>query len=91
MRRAAKRDTSEPEVIDTLERLGWSVGRWSAKGAPDLVIAKDHWLFLVECKTGKGKLTEDQQAWHARWRGLKPIILRDATEARNFHNALLQR
>jgi Holliday junction resolvase len=91
MRRAAKRDTVEPEVKQTLQRLGWSVAQISQKGAPDLVIGKGHFLFLVECKTGNGKLTEDQQDWHARWRGLKPIILRDATEALNFHNALLQK
>ncbi len=90
MRRAAKRDISEPEVIETLERLGWSVEQLSGKGTPDLLIGRGHHLCLIEAKTGKRKLNEHQIKWHSAWKGPKPLIFRDATDVLNFHNSLLR-
>jgi hypothetical protein len=81
-RRAAKRDTSEQAIVDTLKACGWSVVPHSSKGAPDLIIGKHGSLMLwVECKTGKRKLNPDQVKWHAAWNGSKPHVLRSVDDA----------
>lgn len=82
MRRAAKRDRNELEIVQALRKMGWSVEYLSGCGTPDLVIGRSGLvLLLVEIK-GKGKkLTPDQVQWHAQWRGPKPIIVRSVDEA----------
>lgn len=53
---AKRRDTSEPAIIDALERAGFDV--WQ-RDEPDLMVRKTSWapglVQLLECKTGKGK------------------------------------
>jgi hypothetical protein len=66
--------------IDTARLGGWKVchfrpgltqrGRWITavqgdKGCPDLILAKDGRVLLVELKTDKGKATKEQVAWLA--------------------------
>jgi hypothetical protein len=68
--RQAKRDASEPAIIETLEALGYSVLRLSVPHGPDLLAAKKGGkpeLLLAECKTGKGKLRPGQQKFAERW------------------------
>jgi len=79
--RQAKRDQSEPAIIETLESLGYSVLRLSVKDGPDLVAAKKGVVcvnndgtnlygpevLFIECKTGKGKLRPGQQKFAERW------------------------
>jgi hypothetical protein len=87
MRRAAKRDVEEEIIVGVLRRLGWSVLRISDKGAPDLLIGRDQTtLVLVEVKTGKGKLTPDQERFHAAWQGPAPLIFRSSDDAVAFHH-----
>ena len=85
MRRAAKRDICEREIIDALEAHGVSVTQLSQEGVPDLLCSyKGRW-FLVEVKSAKGKLTEEQadfmskhDAWVsvARTKGDVDLIVR---------------
>jgi hypothetical protein len=75
--RQAKRDASEPAIIETLEALGYSVLRLSVKDGPDLIAAKAwDWssanrykpdVLFIECKTGKAKLKPGQQKFAERW------------------------
>ena len=60
MRKAAKRDANEREIIDALEAHGVSVTQLSQEGVPDLLCSYRGRWFLVEVKSEKGKLTEDQ-------------------------------
>jgi Holliday junction resolvase len=60
LRRAAKRDSTEPEIIKALEAHGCGVTQLSQEGVPDLICSYNGRWFLVECKSEKGKLTEDQ-------------------------------
>ena len=61
VRKAAKRDAVEREIIEALEAYGVAVTQLSQKGVPDLLCSYDGRWFLVEVKSAKGKLTEDQQ------------------------------
>jgi Holliday junction resolvase len=90
-RHAAKRDASEPEIVDAFERLGWSVLQISKKGAPDLVVGLWAHLVLVECKSDKGKLTKHQVTFNQGWKGPQPVILRNAEDVVQFHYAVVGR
>ena len=82
MRRAAKRDISEPEIVSTLERCGFSVFRMDQP--VDLLVGFRGQTYLVECKTGKGKLTVGQAQFIEQWRGHPVQVLRDAQEAMDW-------
>ena len=66
------------KVIDRAKAMGWRVfhprpartsqgwrtaGQGTPKGFPDCVIAQDGVLLLVELKSQKGKLTDEQKDW----------------------------
>lgn len=76
MRRAAKVDANQAEIVDALRRVGASVQPLHAVGAgvPDLLIGYRSMNYLVEVKDGSKppsarKLTEKQAEWHKLWRG----------------------
>lgn len=86
MRRAAKRDVSEPEIVSTLRQCGFSVYRLDRPA--DLLVGFRGRCWLVEAKTGKtgyGKsLNENQQAFSEEWRGPPIVILRSAQDAMDW-------
>lgn len=83
MRRAAKRDISEPQIVSTLIQFGFSVYRLNQP--VDLLVGFRGRNYLVECKTGKkgyGKgLNENQQEFADGWRGSKVITLHSVDDA----------
>jgi len=77
MRRAAKIDANQPEIVDALRSFGCSVQSMAAigKGCPDL-LAWSPWVGaqLLEIKDGAKPpsaqaLTPDQIRFHAKWGG----------------------
>lgn len=80
MRQAAKRDISEPAIVDALEATGWTVTRLSMKDGPDLLIGRAGVTELVECKTGRKKVRPGQGEWHARWRGRPVRVMRNSLD-----------
>jgi len=80
MRRAARRDISEKDIIDALLRLGWSVQRVNAKDDPDLVIGKNGRTYHAEVKTGNAKLRPGQVRFAADWRGHRVLVLRNVDD-----------
>lgn len=50
MRRAAKRDESEPAIVKALEAVGASVQRLNAGGVPDLLVGWRGKMWLLEVK-----------------------------------------
>lgn len=69
MRHAAKRDDSEPGIIQALELAGWTVIPISDTGAPDLLCCRRGVIKLLECKTEGRGLTPAQQKTFARIQG----------------------
>ena len=66
MRRAAKRDYAESDIVTALEEAGAVVTRLSQEGIPDLLVLHPSGLFMLfEVKTGKGKLTKAQKEFNA--------------------------
>ena len=76
MRRAARIDSNQPEIVQALRDVGASVALTHQLGGgfPDLVVGYRANNFLIEIKDGskppsKRQLTEDEKDFHAAWRG----------------------
>ena len=70
MRRAAKVDKNQAEIVAALRRAGVKVCSLArcGGGIPDLLAHRaGHGFALIECKTKHGDLTPAQRAWHALW------------------------
>lgn len=81
MRRAAKIDDNQREIVSALRRVGCSVQSLAGvgKGVPDLVVGFRKRNFLLEIKDGskspsKRKLTPDEQNFHSMWKGQVVIV-----------------
>lgn len=69
--KAAKVDDTQREIVAALRRIGAVVQLLHkvGQGCPDLLIGYQGANFLMEVKSGKGKLNELQAEWHENWRG----------------------
>lgn len=74
MRRAAKVDRNQDEIVGALRAAGATVQSLAAigKGVPDLLCAFRDGMYLLEVKDGAKvpsarALTDDQVRWHAAW------------------------
>ena len=81
MRRAAKVDANQTEIVNALRQVGASVQSLAAtgKGVPDLLVGFRGVNWLLEIKDGRKvksarKLTEDQVVWHQTWRGRVYVV-----------------
>jgi Holliday junction resolvase len=76
MRRAAKIDANQTDLVEAFRRLGCSVLSLAAvgKGVPDLLVATRGITWLVEVKMPKGKETPDQVDFATNWQGCRAIV-----------------
>lgn len=82
MRRAAKRDTSEPPIINALRAVGATVYQISSPGIPDLIVGFRSVTYLLEVKTKKwSKLTPLQSEFMDTWDGGTVAKVRTPDEA----------
>ena len=75
MRKHGRKDGNHDEIVAAMRRVGCFVQSLASigDGCPDLLVADDDSYFLIEVKGPKGKLTEDQVAFIADWRGVVHI------------------
>ena len=76
MRRAAKIDANQPEIVAALRKAGATVALLSrvGDGVPDLVVGYRGRNFLIEVKDLNApkkdrELRDNQAEWHAAWKG----------------------
>lgn len=77
MRRAAKVDDNQAEIVRNLRKLGASVEPALARcgsGCPDLLVGYDGRTFILEVKQPGAQLTQDERKWHEAWRGQVAIV-----------------
>jgi hypothetical protein len=84
MRRAAKRDLIEQDIVALLRVNGWSVQPLSLANGPDLLLGRGDVTSLAEVKTGNKKLRPGQAEWHANWRGSPVLVWRSVADAEAF-------
>lgn len=87
MRRAAKVDGNQGQIVEGLRSVGASVEplHQVGKGVPDLLVGYRGQNHLLEVKDGskrpsEQRLTPDQVKWHARWSG-RVVVVRSLGEA----------
>ena len=88
MRRAAKIDSNQVEIVAALRRAGAVVQSLAAvgNGCPDLLVGFLGRTFLMEIKDGaKVKsaqaLNPEQVSWHQSWRGGSLSVVTSITDA----------
>ncbi|MBF7685930.1 hypothetical protein I2F17_08890 [Acinetobacter sp. B10A] len=81
MRRAAKVDANQTEIVKALRQIGCTVEHLHSvgRGCPDLLCGKNGINYLLEVKDGQKvksqrKLTSDQVVWHQSWRGRVYVV-----------------
>ena len=81
MRRAAKVDDNQSEIVATLRYVGCSVTSLASlgRGCPDIVVGYNGVNFLFEIKDGKKcpsrrKLTPEEKKWHESWKGQVAVV-----------------
>lgn len=81
MRRAARIDANQPEIIRTLEEMGCTVQDLSrvGEGCPDILVGVCGRNILMEIKDGsrvasERKLNKRQREWFANWRGQRMVV-----------------
>ena len=95
MRKAARIDRNQPEIVDALRKRGASVAllHTAHDGIPDLLVGYKGKNFLLEVKDGMKppsgrKLTECQVVWHREWSGQAAIVTsKEEAIALVFHEA----
>lgn len=71
MRRIARTDANQPDIVAGLRAAGVSVEplHYAGRGVPDLLVGRAGCNYLIEVKAADGLLTPDQVAWHTAWAG----------------------
>lgn len=88
MRKAAKVDANQAEVVEALRTVGATVQSLAAVGVgvPDLLVGFRLKTYLLEVKDGKKppskrELTPDQILWHIDWNGGPCVVVTSVGEA----------
>jgi hypothetical protein len=81
VRRAARVDKNQGDIVAALRAIGCTVAITSAIGAgfPDLVVARNRRNWLIEVKDGDlcpsaRELTPDQLQFHTTWAGQIDVV-----------------
>lgn len=95
MRRAAKVDANQAQIVDALRSCGASVQplHMVGSGVPDLLVGYRGRTALIEIKDGSlppsaRRLTDDQMAWHSQWRGGTLAVVIDVESAVRVLNTI---
>ena len=78
-RYAKNRDTNEREIVDGLRAMGARVVQIDRP--VDLLVGYRRKTFLLEVKSGKGRLTALQAEFFDAWAGGTAVIVRSLEEA----------
>jgi Holliday junction resolvase len=94
MRRAARTDANQNDIVEALRDVGATVAITSGLGSgfPDIVVGFREVNYLIEIKDGskppsKRRLTPDEQDFHDLWRG-SVHIANDTDEALKIIGAI---
>lgn len=86
MRRAARRDANEGDIIKAMREAGAYVKVINDEGLFDLLVSYRGETLLIECKDGAKppsarRLTESEQKFHDEWPGSDLYIVNSVEEA----------
>jgi hypothetical protein len=86
MRRAARRDDNEQDIIKAMREAGAYVKQINDEGLFDLLVSYRGETLLIEVKDGAKppsarRLTEAEQKFHDEWPGFNLYIVKSVEEA----------
>lgn len=94
MRRAARRDAAERDIITALEKAGATVHQLSGKDIPDLLVGARGHTYLLEVKSRivaedkgrkprvrEGEASDGQKKLHESWKGGTISVIHDPGQA----------
>jgi Holliday junction resolvase len=83
VRKIGRTDTGQREIVQALRDIGASVEVLSGvgNGCPDLLVGWRRQNYLLEVKSEKGSLTQDQVRWWRLWGGDPPYLVRNVSDA----------
>lgn len=83
MRRDARVDTNQPDIVDALRAVGATVQHLHmvGGGCPDLLVGFRMQNYLLEVKTERGSMNQQQWDWATTWRGGGVHIVRSVEDA----------
>ena len=79
MRRAARTDANQAEIIESLRKIGARV--YYIKEPVDLLVGFRNKSVLLEVKVEGGRITKQQARFIAEWNGCPCHLVRDSREA----------
>ena len=93
MRRRARVDNNQKEIVAGLRAAGYAVLHLHAVGGgcPDLLVSSRRHMRLMEVKEAKGVLTPCQVEFFEEWKGVRPAIVRSVEDAIGAMTALDER
>jgi len=76
MRKAARVDTSQAEIVAVLRRAGCNVLSLATlgRGVPDLLVGAHGKLILLEVKAERGRLNPEQIRFKEAWRHCVHVV-----------------
>lgn len=77
MRRRARVDVNQPQIVDAFRKLNYSVLHMHTlgRGAPDILVGKRGHSYPVEIKaSSRDRLTADEEAFWSGWLGSLLLI-----------------
>lgn len=77
---ARRRDANEKAICDALRRVGATIVRINAAGAPDMLVGFRGANTLMEIKSEHGLIRANQAAWRSGWAG-QVVVVRTEEEA----------
>jgi len=95
VRRAARTDANQTQVVSALRAAGAKVQDLSSvgQGVPDLLCQYEGTFYLIEVKDGQKppsqrKLTDDQVKWHEEWKCAFLGVVENPEQALKFIGAI---
>lgn len=79
----SRQDQNHSQIVKDLRLLGYQVHEMKSVGGgfPDILVARNGHMCLVEIKTDDGKLNDKQKKWHNEWQGPKVAVVRSTEQA----------
>ena len=76
MRRAARVDANQAEIVEALRQVGASVQLLHrvGGGCPDILVGYRGQNWLMEIKLPTGRVRQGQREWHQQWRGHVAVV-----------------
>lgn len=76
----SRRDANHKSIVAELRKLGYQVLEMGGR-FPDILVARNGRMKMMEIKTETGHLTPKQIKWHEEWQGPEVPIIRTTEQA----------